>query len=92
MIYHVNPETSSGRHLRPVPRSISPPVRIMEALRPLTSKNQRTGITGMMYMMLPQLPSKAKVESDQSGQKMANRDVEMGPNEFHIMPFKNMVT
>lgn len=45
----------------------------------------------MRYIMLPQLPKRAIVESDHSGQKTANNEVEMGPKEFHIIPCEKLL-
>ena len=39
----VNMSVRSGRHLRRVPADMRRPVRRMEALSPLASKNQRKG-------------------------------------------------
>lgn len=48
------------------------------------------GTTGKMYMMFPQLPNNAKVESVQTGQKTAKTEPDIGPKEFHNMPYKKL--
>ena len=82
----VNMSVRSGRHLSRVPIDMRRPVRRMEALRPLASKNQMTGTMGTMYMMLPQLPRRASVASVHCGQNTASTDSDIGPKVFHIMP------
>ena len=45
------------------------------------------GITGIMYMMFPQLPSSAIVALSQYGQNTDRRELEMGPKVFHTRPY-----
>ena len=75
-----------GKHLKAVPTSIKTEVKIMEGLSPWASKNHKTGMAGIKYMIFPQFPSKASVESVHSGQNIVSKDVEMGPKEFQIIP------
>ena len=58
----------------------------MAALKPLASKNHKTGTTGMMYIIFPQFPNNAKVEAFHDGHKTAKSEVEIGPKEFQIIP------
>ncbi len=47
------------------------------------------GIIGMMYMMLPQLPNRARVADVQTGQKAVSIEAEIGPKLFHTMPSRD---
>ena len=53
---------------------------------PYRSKYQRTGTTGRMYMMFPQFPNKARVDSVQTGQNTSSTESAIGPNEFQTIP------
>ena len=85
--YKVKVDTLPGKHLATVPRNIKIPVKIIAFRRPLASKNHKTGTTGMMYIILPQFPKRASVEAFHSGHKIANKEVEIGPKEFQIIPW-----
>ena len=75
-----------GKARRTVPITIRAAVKIMEALNPFVSKNHIKSGAGKMYIIFPQFPNKATVPAVQCGHKTANREVEIGPNVFHIVP------
>ncbi len=79
--------TLKGKHRSMVPTAMRPAVKIIDFLRPFSSKYHSTGMRGMMYMMLPQFPSRAMVAGVQVGQKIAKTEAEMGPKLFHTMPW-----
>ena len=62
----------------------------MAFLSPFVSKNHKTGNNGIKYMILPQLPKSASVCLFQSGQKTANKEFDIGPMLFQIIPCKIM--
>lgn len=86
LTYTVKIGIPRGKVRRAVPISIKLAVKIMAALNPLASKNHKKGMTGIMYMIFPQFPNKANVDAVQCGHNTANNDVEIGPNEFQIIP------
>ena len=90
MSYHVNAEVLNGKHLTTTPRNIRSPVKTIAFLSPLVSKNHKTGNNGIKYMILPQLPKSASVFLVQSGQKTANKEFDIGPMLFQIIPCKMM--
>ena len=86
MTYQVNALVLIGKHLSATPTNIMELVKIIAFRSPLVSKIHKTGKSGMMYMIFPQLPNIAKVALLHSGQKTAKSASEIGPILFHIMP------